>query len=185
MHIPRKFKYIIHTIIQFGGAFLLGWYFDRLINTIITIPLFFIFRRKYDKTYHAECVNKCTIQTLVMLFIMDKINVSIGLSILLTIIITYIDTEILYHIQDYIDVKAIVNKINENKTKTYRQRILAVVPNNEAKIEKLCKGFAISDLSETIYLYLNNTIEETSEILQISTVTINRRIKKFLKVVEL
>ena len=184
MHIPRKLKYSIHSIIQFGGAILLGWYFDRLINTIITIPLFFLFRRKYDKTYHARCVNECTIQTLFMLFIMNKINVSVGLSILLTIIITYIDTEILYHIQDYIDLKAIVRKINENKTKTYRQRILAIVPNNESKIDKLCKSFAISELAETIYLYLNNTIEETSDILQIDTSTINRRIKKFLKTVE-
>lgn len=184
MHIPRKLKFTIHSLIQFGSAFLLGWYFDRLINILITIPLFFIFRRKYDKTYHARCVNECTIQTLVMLFILTQINVSIGLSILLTIIITYIDTEILYHLQDYIDLKGIVRKINENKTKTFRQRILAVVPNNEAKIDKFCKDFAISELSETIYLYLNNTIEETSEILQISTVTVNRRIKKFLKTVE-
>lgn len=184
MHIPRKLKYSIHSVIQFGGAILLGWYFDRLINIFITIPLFFIFRRKYDKNYHARCVNECTIQTLIMLFIMTQVNASIGLSILLTIIITYIDTEILYHIQDYIDLKEIVRKINENKTKTYRQRILAIVPNNESKIDKLCKSFAISELSETIYLYLNNTIEETSEILQVSTVTINRRIKKFLKIVE-
>ena len=184
MHIPRKLKFTIHSIIQFGSAILLGWYFDRLINIFITIPLFFIFRRKYDKTYHARCVNECTIQTLIMLFIMTQVNVSVGLSILLTIIITYIDTEILYHLQDYIDLKAIVRKINENKTKTYRQRILAIVPNSESKIDKLCKSFAISELAETIYLYLNNTIEETSEILQISTVTINRRIKKFLKTVE-
>ena len=184
MHIPRKLKYFIHSLIQFGSAILLGWYFDRLINILITIPLFFIFRRKYDKTYHARCVNECTIQTLFMLFIMCQLNVSISLSILLTILITYVDTEILYHLQDYIDLKEIVRKINENKTKTYRQRILAIVPNNEQKIEKLCKAFAITDLAETIYLYLNNTIEETAEILQINTVTINRRIKKFLKTTE-
>ena len=184
MHIPRKLKYFIHSLIQFGSAILLGWYYDRLINILITIPLFFIFRRKYDKTYHARCVNECTIQTLFMLFIMCQLNVSISLSILLTILITYVDTEILYHLQDYIDLKEIVRKINENKTKTYRQRILAIVPNNEQKIEKLCKSFAITDLAETIYLYLNNTIEETAEILQINTVTINRRIKKFLKTVE-
>ena len=184
MHIPRKLKYFIHSLIQFGSAILLGWYYDRLINILITIPLFFIFRRKYDKTYHARCVNECTIQTLFMLFIMCQLNVSISLSILLTILITYVDTEILYHLQDYIDLKEIVRKINENKTKTYRQRILAIVPNNESKIDKLCKSFAITDLAETIYLYLNNTIEETAEILQINTVTINRRIKKFLKTTE-
>lgn len=184
MHIPRKLKFAFHTIIQFGGVVLLGWYFGKLINVLITIPLFFIFRRRYDKTYHARCVNECTIQTLIMFVIILKLNVDIGLSILLTVMITYLNTEILYHIQEYIDLKAIAKKINEKKTKTLRQRILAVVPNDEDKIEKLCKGFGLINLSETIYLYLNNTIEEVAAILEIDSATVNRRVKRFLKTVE-
>lgn len=70
------------------------------------------------------------------------------------------------------------------KAKNYRTRILAVVPNNEAKIEKLCKAFALRGIAETIYLYLNNTIEETAEILEIDSATVNRRVRKFLNTVE-
>lgn len=83
-----------------------------------------------------------------------------------------------------IDLKAIAKKLNERKTKTLRQRILAVVPNDEDKIEKLCKGFGLINLSETIYLYLNNTIEEVAAILEIDNATVNRRVRKFLKTVE-
>ena len=71
--------------------------------------------------------------------------------------------------------------IEEVKLKNKRQKILSVVKNDEEAIEALCKSLGLIDLSETVYLYLNNTIEEVASILEIDTSTVTRRINKFIK----
>lgn len=63
-----------------------------------------------------------------------------------------------------------------------RLLILKVVPNNEKAIDNYCKNYGMVNLGETIYLYLNNTIEETAGILEIDRTTVIRRVNKFLEI---
>jgi transposase-like protein len=65
-----------------------------------------------------------------------------------------------------------------------RLLILEIVPNDEKQIEKYCKQRALLNMSETIYLYLNNTIEVVSEILEIDRTTVLRRVNRFLETAE-
>lgn len=51
----------------------------------------------------------------------------------------------------------------------------------EEAIEEFCIARAIPNLSESIYLFLNNTLEETAYILGVDPTTITRRINKFIK----
>ena len=72
--------------------------------------------------------------------------------------------------------------VEEIRKKNKRKRILKVVKiNDEEEIDKICKQYGIIELSETVYLYLNNKIEEVAEILEIDPTTVTRRINRFLK----
>ena len=51
----------------------------------------------------------------------------------------------------------------------------------EAYIEKYCSKLGLIHMGKTIYLFLNNTIEETAEILDVDISTITRRINKFIE----
>ena len=98
-----KLKSLLATIIQFGGAIFLGWYFNHLIEIIITIPLFFYFRSKYTKTFHANTIWHCTAFTLIMFLIISLLSQPIAISICLTIILSFVNTEVLHHIKIYLD----------------------------------------------------------------------------------
>ena len=53
---------------------------------------------------------------------------------------------------------------------------------DEEYIEKLCLEIGLSEkYSETIFLYWNNTAEETASILEIDVKTVRRRIDKFIE----
>lgn len=84
---------------------------------------------------------------------------------------------------------ALVNSILEvaletiviSNTKSRREKILRIVPNIEEDIEDLCTKHCLNGYSEIIYLYLNNTIEEVSEITGVPVRSINNKINKFIK----
>lgn len=86
---------------------------------------------------------------------------------------------------------ALVNSILEvsletiviSTSKSRREKILKIVANDEKEIENLCDKYCLNNYSEVIYLYLNNTIEETSEILNIPVRTINNKINKFIRTI--
>ena len=153
---------------------IVGILWNRIIEITLSVIYFHIFRGKEKDTFHCETDIKCWCFSIFNFLLIQKLTLPIHLSYITTILLSFILCVCM----------RILYKIKQKKVMTYRQRILAIVPNSESKIDKLCKSFAISELAETIYLYLNNTIEETSDILQIDTSTINRRIKKFLKTVE-
>lgn len=60
-------------------------------------------------------------------------------------------------------------------------KILGVDRLDEDSIHKYCVSKGFPKLGETIYLFLNNTLEETSEILQVDMSTLSRRINKFIE----
>ena len=102
--IPFPIVLAFYTIVQFGGVLVLSYFMDMLLETIIFIPLFFIFRRKYSKTFHKEDFVPCTTYTFIMFIIKNKISLPIPTSILLTVVLAYTTTDILYYIKDYMDV---------------------------------------------------------------------------------
>lgn len=102
--IPFQAILIFYTIVQFGGILIISYFMDMLLETIIFIPLFFIFRRKYSKTFHAEDFLPCTAYTFIMFIIKNKISLPISSSILLTVVLAYTTTDALYYIKDYIDI---------------------------------------------------------------------------------
>ena len=103
-HIPFKVKLILFTIIQYGGAILLGILLNRLLQIIFFLPLFHIFRRKYAKTYHASDFVQCTIHTFIMLIAVCLISLPLHISLIFIVLLSYITTDILYYLEDYLQL---------------------------------------------------------------------------------
>lgn len=77
----------------------------------------------------------------------------------------------------------IVSK-NTRTKQNKRRRVISKLGNielTEESIEMFCVAMGIPELSETVYLFLNNKLEDTADILGVHESTITRRINKFLK----
>lgn len=184
MKLPIKIRALIHALIQFSFIGLLAWYYNNYLQMLVIVVLFFIYKNNSEKFYDASTFTNCTICTIITFYFVTMIAANHKQSIIFSILITYIVTGISYRVQDYLDLQKLAKKLNERKEKTNRQRILELVENDEDKIEDLCKKYALINMSETVYLYLNNTREQVAEILNIDLSTVRRRIKRFLKTIE-
>lgn len=135
-----KLKLLLCTILQFGGALALGWYFNHLIEIIIIIPLFFWFRSKYTKTFHANTMWLCNAYTLAMFIIIVLLAQPITVSIFLTIILCYFTTEILYFIKDYLDFLKVKDfKIYVGMSKTI--------------LEEKCKMYDLTEIETKVLIH--------------------------------
>ena len=177
-----KLKHAIAVILEVLGILIIALIYKRLIEVPIITIVLILDRKRYPKTFHAKTMWMCLLCTLTMYTIICALSLPFYISIGVNIFLIHYTAKVLYYIKDYFDMKYTLYK--HEKVKNYRARILAIVPNNEAKIEKLCTSYALRGIAETIYLYLNNTIEETAAILEIDSATVNRRVRKFLNTVE-
>ena len=160
-------------------AFLL----QRLIETSITILLFYPYRSLYEKQFHAKSMFVCSGISIIVLTIVSLLELPLSISILFSIILTFIITTISYHVRNYMDLKTI-----RTKQIPYRQQVIQALNGNKSEtyVYEFCNrlGFYEDYMAETIYLFLNNKIEVVAEMLDLEVSTIYRRIKKFLKYTE-
>lgn len=136
-NVLKKFKLIIYSLIQYTTVLFLGWFYNRLLETLIIIPLFFYMRSQYTKTFHARTSLECTFFTIIMFYVLDELSLPVGTSILFIIVITYITVEILYHLSEYLDL------IKVKKFKIYRGM-------NKDILIKKCELNNLSDIETQI-----------------------------------
>lgn len=163
---------VIFFCITYFSLLIVGILFDRSIEMSLSVVYFHIFRGNEKDTYHCETDIKCWCLSMCNFLITQKLGLPIHISFLTTILFAFI----------LCMVMRLLYKINEKQTMSKKKRILAVVENNETKIEKFCKKLGIPEVSETVYFFLNNTVEETADWLGISTSTVKRRINKFIQI---
>lgn len=139
--IPAKTKYLLGTFVQFAGIFVLSYVFEKILEILIIIPLFFIFRSKYTKTFHANTMFQCSVYTLIMFIILCLLSLPICYSILSAVILCYATTNVLYYIRDYLDIKRIkCTKIS--------------VGMNKEKLLQVCKLYNLNELeTQVLTLY--------------------------------
>lgn len=178
-------KGLFHSLLQFSSVFVFACFNDCIFEMCIITICFFIFRTKFEKQYHALTTWGCTLLTMLIFYIVSCITPEKSISVILVIIFTYTINKVSYYYRDYLDIKNAKNEKVAKKKNTNRQLIIDILGANnldEESIEKYCVSKGVPKLSETIYLFLNNTMEEVSEILEIDMSTITRRIKKFIDV---
>ena len=106
-YIPFGIQLLFFTIVQYGGAIVIALILDRLIETLVFIPLFHIFRKKYSRTYHADDFLPCTMHTFIMLLIVNLLTLPIHISLLFIVMISYFTTDVLYHLDIYLEIRQI------------------------------------------------------------------------------
>lgn len=188
LHTKLLLKGLFHSLLQFTLIFSFAWFNNCIFEMAIIYVCFFIFRNKFEKQYHALTTWGCTFLTMIIFYIVSKITPEKSISLVLVILFTYLINTISFYYRDYLDIKNMNNSnISNSKKKknTNRQLIVEILGKDnldEENIERYCVSKGIPRLSETIYLFLNNTLEETADILDVDISTITRRIKRFIEI---
>ena len=78
---------------------------NRFIETAITILLFFIYRKLYDKQYHSKSLILCGVISLFVFTIISFIEVKLAISITFSVVLTFLITTISFLVRDYLDSK--------------------------------------------------------------------------------
>ena len=144
----RKIKRIISRVLAvllMLASLAFAYYKDKLIETSITIILFYVYRHLFEKQWHANSIYACFSVTTIVLIVLINIEVKLSISILFSVILTFIITLISYYVRDYLDNKVLVN--------TYKKKLESI---NSKSIENLTEDEMIKLLSsikyETIHL---------------------------------
>lgn len=181
--IKLHLKGVIHSLLQLLALLTFGWFCNSVFEMVVLYFCFFWFRGKFEKQFHAKTAWGCTIISMIVYYIASMIIPNKNISLILVVMFTYFINKISFYVRDYLDIKMPRDK----KRNTNRQRIIEIlgVENlTEKRIERFCVAKAMPKFAETIYLFLNNTLEDTAEILGVDTSTITRRIKNFIELNE-
>ena len=95
---------------------IIAWFNNRLLEMIITIFLFFVYRSKYEKQFHAKSLIDCALLSVVIFGILSAFMVSKNISIMASVFCPYIITKISYYVKDYMDDKKLLTKKLESMT---------------------------------------------------------------------
>ena len=166
------------NVLFFVVIFFVGWLCDKLIETGLLLISFFIFRLAFDKVLHMNTITKCIKLTLSVFTIAITTLMPKEISLIMPIVFGFIICFIASKVQEYLDATC------KKKMKNKRQIIIDILGKDnlaEESIEEYCTKIGNPYLSESIYLFLNNKLEDTAEILGVDNTTITRRINKFIK----
>lgn len=146
-------KIIVYTLIL-SGIFAYAFVLGKEKETLFLMISYTITRNMFDKQFHCTSTIKC-IKTTLIVFV-------ISITAILHYTMSTLECLLIGVVINYVGYIFVLIPIDEIKKKNKRKKILKVVSNNEESIDNYCKEHGISSVSETIYLYLNNTIEETA-----------------------
>lgn len=163
--------YAIFLIIILSYALLLG----KFNVTIPMIVAYTLTRHTFENELHYQKTSQCLRISIIFFIIGISAILDINISLLQNLIIG-----VLINFVGYL-ITLLPERTKKNSKRKIIIEILGAENLDEESIEKFCVSKGVPKLSETIYLFLNNTLEETSEILEVDISTINRRINKFIK----
>ena len=155
----RKVKRILSrllAVLLMLAAILFAYYKDKLIETSISIIVFYIFRHLFEKQWHASSMYACFCATATVLIVLINIEVKITISILSSVIMTFILTLISYYFRDYLDNKLLVKMY---KTKLENLNSKSIENLKEDELIKLMPSIKYETI-HIVYEYLHR--EKTS-----------------------
>lgn len=151
---------------MFTMAFVVG----KFKETLFLFLAYSLTRNSFDKQLHLSTDKNCIKATCVIfamaIIIIIPYDVSIIFTSVIGVVINYVCSIFML----------IPFKSNKNK----RDIVLSYVNNDEDEIEEKCRELNLLNVSETVYLFLNNSYEEVSAILNIETSTVRRRVDRFI-----
>ena len=175
--ISDKHHSILVLLITYVVIILLSIVFNRWLEISICIFFYYIFKGDTSDTYKPKTDFVLWLVLTLMFTFTIKLLFPISFSfvfILLTSLALCMFMRVAYHLSRPLKVKT--------KKDILIEYIGLANIKDEEYIEKMCSENGLpGKYSETIFLYLNNTIEETADILEIDVKTVRRRVEKFIE----
>ena len=168
-------------LIQFLGVYSIALLNNRAIEFIFIFLSFQVNRAIFGTSYHSDSLTKCTLLSLFIFYLLPKgvlpVNISIFTCVLFGVYLAFI----LHYIKELIDNQKVPKMFYE---KPLREQILQILNSKitEEEIENICILNNVNiEVAETVYLYLTNSKDKVSDILEIDPSTVIRRIKRFIR----
>ena len=144
---------------------------SKAIETSVVILLFFIYRRMFEKQYHASSLYLCSFISIIVFIVIINIEVSLEISILMSVILTFTITLISYYVKDYLDTKVLVQKY-KSKIERYdikclenltEEEMIELMPSIRYEILHIVYGYLhrAKTLTASGYAYRNSISEAT------------------------
>lgn len=173
---------VIFTLLTYLSLLIIGIIFDRWIEMTVSAVFFHIFRGKDEETYHAKIDLMCWCVSVFSFCVIMRLTLPIYISYIVSILLSFILCMIMRFVYF---VRKLVDKFKITKQKDKRNTIIELVGKDnltEEYIENLCSQYGLTTkYSETVYLYINNTLEETADLLGIDCRTVSRRLNTFME----
>lgn len=173
---------VIFTLLTYLSLLIIGIIFDRWIEMTVSAVFFHIFRGKDEETYHAKNDLMCWCVSVFSFCVIMRLTLPIYISYIVSILLSFILCMIMRFVYF---VRKLVDKFKITKQKDKRNTIIELVGKDnitEEYIENLCSQYGLTTkYSETVYLYINNTLEETADLLGIDCRTVSRRLNTFIE----
>ena len=171
---------IVTQVLQFLAVYSIVWLNNRVIEFLFIFLSFQANRVVFGKSYHADQLSKCTLLTLVIFYFLTRgvipLNISIFCAPLFGVYLSYV----LNYAHELISHQVLPKPFDKMNL---REQVRAIMGCHleEDDFDKACKELGLkSIISETVYLYMTNTKDEVSDILDIEGSTVIRRTKKFV-----
>ena len=159
-------------------VFIVAYLNDRVIETLLSVLAYYLYRSFYEKQFHAKSLIQCSIISIIVLAIVSKIAMPLQISLFFTILIVFILTHGSYKLRDLIDKTLLVE--------TYRKRLEAFEYKPIENLTELELQARVPRIPYEIvhivygYLHKGNTINATAYAMRchISEATLYRYLKR-------
>ena len=166
-----KVGYNLLSLAVIATILVVAYFHNKIIETSITMILFFIYRTMFEKQYHAKSLLLCSVISIIVFIIIINIELPISISILYSITITFIITLLSYYVRDYLDDKELIHKYRRkleslNKTcieNLSQEELLKLMPDIDSDIILIVYGYLHKpkNIRADRYAYKSNVSERT------------------------
>lgn len=167
-----KLKYLSYNLLGISTIaviLLIAYLNNRLVETSITMTLFFVFKNLFEKQYHCKSLLMCSFVSVIVFTIVSLLELPLCISILFSVIITFIINLVSYYFRDYLDNRTELSnysaKFKKMKTKRLEElteaELLRFLPNVKKDTIHIVYGYIHRDKGTTAneYAYKYNISE--------------------------
>lgn len=109
--IRLKSKFLFYHILGFLTLLIIlgiAYIFDKVLETFITIILFYVYRTMFTKQFHAKSLYLCSAISIVVFALIIQLELKFNASIVFSSILTFLIIYLSYTLRDYLDNKIII-----------------------------------------------------------------------------
>lgn len=168
--------YTFISFVELSTILFLGWFHNRFIEVLTIVPLFFIFRKLFDKELHAKKLMYCATYSIIVFYFVSSFIFSVNTTMAVCVAVPYVLTFVSYHIRCYLDLLKEKELSTKNNFKNIKELTL------EEFKKKFIYKYPINDIM-AVYTYIHRNRTQLADNIamkyNMSKRTLYRLVKKF------